>query len=99
MTEDDADHIRYECELVSGFYPLEVLTFDAVLEQATDRYGDNPELPGLARRACERVHSRWSSTGDVCGAAEEWAMNLIHEYASQDNVVLIDSWNADAEAA
>jgi hypothetical protein len=99
MTHDDADTIRYECQLVGGMYPLECFTYIDVLGSATERFGDTPELPELVRRACEHVASKWCGTGDTTGAARDWAMDLMQEYAAQDGIVLRDAWNDDGQVS
>lgn len=92
LTEDDASTMRYECTLIEGLYPLECFTRDGVMEACRDRFGDDPALVPLVEAACCRVHSKWSGSGDAAGTAEDWAMDLIQEYARQDRIALTDSW-------
>ena len=99
MSEDDADGLRYECQHLSGFYPLSVFTREAVLRECRERWGDAPELPGLVEAACRRVAGKWSGDGEDGGAAESWAMELVAEYAAADGVVLTDLWNEPEDEA
>jgi hypothetical protein len=88
LSEADADQIRYECQQIAGFYPLEVFTVDGVLNTFRDCYGDHPELERLARDAAARVANKWSGNGDCAGTAEDWAIDLIFEYAKADGIEL-----------
>lgn len=96
ISEDDAQQIIYDCQPTSGWYPIETFSVETVLEQAADRWGDNPALPALAAEACRRVWNKWDGTQHASDAAEEWAMDLIEEYAAADGVVLVDSWVPEA---
>lgn len=98
MTEGDAYQIFHECEDVTGFYCLEGISRESVLDSAKDRYGDVPGLETFVDDACSRVAHKWSSTGDIASAAEDWAFDLIPEYAAADGVTLVDQWDAPAEA-
>lgn len=97
MTEDDAHNMAYECATLAGRYSLEELSRDSVLEQCRERFGDVPELPELVADACERVWSKWDSSGDLTGAAEDWAMDKVLEYAEQRGITLDDSWSINAD--
>lgn len=101
-TPGDAENMLYDCQHIAGSYALETLSVASVLTMAQERYGDDPSLAGFAAQACHRVWNRWNSSGDQTGAAEDWAMDLIAEYAADDSIKLVDSWSleaAEAEAA
>jgi len=101
ITPEDAWTLWRECEDITGYHDLEGLSETSVLEQAIDRYGDRPELPELVNRACSRVASKWNSSGDTAAAAEDWAHDLIAEYATDAGIELTDAWaieNAPAES-
>lgn len=90
MTADDAHHLVWEAEHVSGCYSLEGFTVDSVLEDAQERWGDVPGLERWAADACARVAGKWDASGDVSSAAAEWAMSLIADYAKGDGVTLVE---------
>jgi hypothetical protein len=101
-TTEDGWQLFRDAEDVTGFYCLEGIGVDDVLTDAIERYGDMPELPELARRACRRVYDKWNSTGDTQSAAEDWAFDMIRAYADDAGLTLIDSWDAapaDTEVA
>jgi hypothetical protein len=87
MSPDDADEIRYECQEVGGFWPLETLTVDGMMETVIDRFGDSEEVRLLVADACARVGSKWDSDGHLRGAAQDWAMDLIKERAEELGLV------------
>lgn len=98
MTEPEANEMAYDCALVAGIYPLESLDRNSVMEQCIDRFGETPEMAELVADACERVFSKWNSTGDSASAAEEWAIDKVVEYAEERSITLADSWNDEATA-
>lgn len=94
-TDTDEWNLFHYAEERLGQYSLEGLSERAVLDQAVERYGDHPELPELVSRACSRVADKWNSDGHLTGAAEDWAFDLIAEYAADDGIVLNDTWTAE----
>jgi hypothetical protein len=95
LTSDDASMIAYEMQDISGDWPLASLSLDSVMEAARDRWEDHPELRSIAEDACSRVASKWSGGGEESvGAAEDWALDKIAEYAERDGVelVLTEAW-------
>lgn len=90
LTRDDAFWIISDCERVAGLYGLEHINAENVLEQARDRWGENPALADLVDEAVARVGSKWSSSGHVTDAAEDWAFDLIEEYAERDGIELVE---------
>lgn len=97
MTQDDAEWLLCDAKHVAGLYPLEWLAVDTVLEQARDRWGEHPALTEMASRACSRVYDKWSCDGHNASAAEDWAMDLIADYARDRGIKLVDSWSVDTE--
>lgn len=97
MTENDANSVAYDCALIAGVYPLESLDRENVLEQCRERFGDHPEMADMVTGACERVFSKWNSTGDSASAAEDWAMDLVQGYASDGGITLNDEWSISEE--
>ena len=98
-TTDDGFRLLREAQALTGCYALEELSEGSVLTLAEDRYGEMPELAGLVSRACARVADKWSSSGDIVGAAEDWAMDLIAGYAEVDGIALKDAWTWGDEKA
>jgi len=87
--QDDAYSIQYDCMIRAGSYPLEYLDESTVLDLLLDEYQDHPALEALVHAACQRVWSKWDSTGHAANAAEDWALDLVRHYAKQDGVPLI----------
>jgi hypothetical protein len=84
-----ANDIIYNCQAAAGWYPLETLSVDSCLRTARDvHWNDHPELESLVQSACARVASKWESTGHAADAAEDWALDLIPEYASARGITL-----------
>jgi hypothetical protein len=88
MTEDDAYEIARECHEVTCNWPLETISVESVIDAAQERWSDFPRLREYAEQASARVWSKWSSTGDVSGAAVDWALDLMNEYAEEDGIKL-----------
>jgi hypothetical protein len=89
MDTTQANDIIFNCQAAAGWYPLETLSVDGCLQTALDCYWeDHPELESLVQSACERVASKWSSTGDAVSAAEDWALDLVPEYAQARGITL-----------
>lgn len=88
MSEDDAQRITSDCRYLAGWHPLELLSVRSLLEVLAEKYEDHPELERLARDACDRVGDKWNGSGDDASAAEDWASDLVAQYASQDGIVL-----------
>lgn len=90
MTAEDASQIAYDCQEPAGRYPLATINVSDVLELARDCWGNNPDLPRLAADAVDRVASKWSGYPDAVQAAEEWAFDLIREYAAEEGIDLVE---------
>jgi hypothetical protein len=90
LEPDQANEIIYHCQAVAGWFPLETLCVDSCLQTALDcHWQPHPELESLVLSACERVASKWSSTGDAAGAAEDWALDLVADYAHARGIELV----------
>lgn len=104
MDKTQANDIIYNCQAAAGWHPLEILSVDRCLQTALDCYWeDHPELESLVQSACERVASKWSSSGDAESAAQDWALDLVGEYAEargitlarrEDNPAVYPPWTA-----
>jgi hypothetical protein len=90
MTQDDADHIRYDCQREGGVYPLVAFTRESVLQACQERWGDFPMLQSLVEIACQRVSDKWSSPDYEACAAEGWAIDLVEEQAKQQGFELVE---------
>jgi hypothetical protein len=89
MSSSQANDIIFNCQAAAGWYPLETLSVDGCLQTALDCYWeDHPEVESLVQSACARVGSKWSSTGDAASAAEDWALDLVPEYAQGRGITL-----------
>ena len=96
-TIDDAWQMFHDAEHITGFRTLEGISTDGVTQQAFERYGESPQIAALAEKACRRVADKWSGNSDITNAAEDWAFDLIEEYARTDGLALRDSWTCDPE--
>jgi hypothetical protein len=86
---DQANEIIFDCQAAAGWYPLETLSVDSCLQTALDCYWQaHPELESLVLSACDRVAGKWSSTGHAADAAEDWALDLIGEFAQARGIRL-----------
>jgi hypothetical protein len=84
-----ANDIIFNCQAAAGWYPLETLSIDSCLEIARELYwNDHPELESLVQTACARVASMWESTGHAADTAQNWALDLIPEYATAHGITL-----------
>ena len=72
-----------EMERAAGFYGLESISDQDVLDDAAEEYEDSPELRDLCARAAQRVAHKWNSTGDINSAARDWALDLVREWAAE----------------
>ena len=89
-TDGDAWELSQASETACQSYGLEFLSAASVFDNAVDRWGDLPGLAEIVTDACERVASKWSSTGAIPSAAEDWAFELIERYAADAGVVLTE---------
>ena len=91
LTQTQAFGLLHELEGITGSYALETLYESSVLDLAADRWGENTtELVELVQDACSRVAHKWNSTGDIPGAAIDWALDLVEEYAKARGIVLTE---------
>lgn len=82
----------YVAERATGIYAIEHITVEAMMETIVDRFGENPRFEALAEEAIQRVASKWTSNGDLTGAAYDWAENIFAEYAAAEKLVLHDAY-------
>src|SRR5258708_1113127 len=89
MDMTQANDIILNCQAAAGWYPLETFSVDSCLQTALDCYWeDHPELESLVQSACEGVASKWESAGHAASAAEDWALDLVPEYAQARGIEL-----------
>jgi hypothetical protein len=85
-----ANEIIYDCQAAAGWFPLETFSVDRCLQTALDCHWEpHPELKSLVQSACDRVASKWSSDGHAADAAEDWALDLVGEFAETRGIALI----------
>jgi hypothetical protein len=87
-TPADGLAMLYDAEHAAGIYGLVTLSRDSVLDRAREMFGDVPGLEDWAAEACERVNSKHDGSGELTGAAEDWALEVLAEYAERDGVTL-----------
>jgi hypothetical protein len=89
MNTTQVNDIIYNCQAAAGWYPLETFSVDSCLQTALDCYWqDHPELESLVQSACQRVASKWSSDGHAAAAAEDWALDLVGDFAASRGIAL-----------
>ena len=87
---DQANEIICDCQAAAGWYPLETFSVDNCLQTALDCYWEpHPELEGLVHSACARVASKWEANGHAADAAEDWALDLVGEFAQSRGTTLV----------
>jgi hypothetical protein len=87
---DQANDIIYDCQAAAGWFPLETFSVERCLQTALDCHWEpHPELEGLVQSACDRVASKWSSDGHAADAAEDWALDLVAEFAQARGIDLV----------
>jgi hypothetical protein len=87
---EQANDIIYDCQAAAGWFPIETLSVDSCLQTALDcHWQPHPELEGLVQSACDRVASKWSSDGFAADAAEDWALDLVAEFAQARGIDLV----------
>ena len=87
MTKNDEWMLMHQAEESTGFRCLEGLSESSVAELFCDRFQECPEMDELIADACSRVAHKWSG-GEITDSAEEWAMDLVQEYARDRGVKL-----------
>lgn len=88
LSADDAQIIIIECQHAAGWHPLTILSTPSTLERAQEKFGDHASLASWVSCACARVGEKWSSDGEDTGYAEDWALDLVKDYAASDGVTL-----------
>lgn len=95
---DDAYTIMRDLRPITGEYPLITLDVDGIVISAGDRWTNSAdEIRPFAEEAAERVYGKFDSDGETRSAAEEWALDLIAEYAEQEGVELIEGEREEGE--
>jgi hypothetical protein len=99
MDHNQANDIIFDCQAAAGWYLLETLSVDGCLQTALDCYWQHhPELENLVQYACSRVASKWESNGNAPATAEDWALDLIQEFAQARGIQLTPLTQQLAEA-
>jgi hypothetical protein len=97
LTEDEAFDISRAAMSVHGCYPLAELSVESTLERVRERYGDDPAFEDLVRDACARVWNKWPGSCETTETAEDWAMDLVVEYADSRGIELVDQYELESE--
>ena len=82
-SQSDGYDLLHAAESLTGIYGLEILSTYSLADD-------------LAERACSRVASKWDSSGEVRSAAEDWAGDLVEQYAKEAGLELTDAWDVAA---
>ena len=85
-SQADAETMLYECSEIAGDWTLSSFSAGDVIEDALEEYEDTPELRAICKSAARRVWNKWNGSGDEAGAARDWAMDLVREWAGQDGL-------------
>jgi len=88
LTQDDAESLIILAEPIAGWHPIITLTVEDVLSRTLLRYKPHPRLPDLVRRACRRASTKWIDSNDTLNEATEWCLDLIAEYADDEQITL-----------
>jgi hypothetical protein len=87
---NQANEIICDCQPAAGWFPLETFSVEVCLQMALDCYWqDHPDLKSLVQSACERVASKWSSDGHATDVAEDWALDLVGDFARARGIDLV----------
>lgn len=89
MTQDDARELYLPVTEAAGWRPLVTIDNDSVLDLLLSVYRDDPRLADLADDACARVAHKWPGMDEAAGSAQDWALELVEEYAIRDGIDLI----------
>jgi hypothetical protein len=85
-----ANDIIFDCQAAAGWFPLDTFSIDSCLQTALDCHWEpHPKLESLVQSACDRVASKWSSDGFAADAAEDWALDLVAEFAQARGIDLV----------
>jgi hypothetical protein len=88
-TPADGLSLLYDAEHIAGIHGLVSLSLDSVIGRARELYGDVPGLDDWAAEAVDRVASKHDGDGgEMVSAAEDWALEILEEYAARDGVNL-----------
>jgi hypothetical protein len=86
LSSGEAQTILIECQDYAGWYPLNTLCVDDLLDHAVSLYGDSARLlkPYLDA-ACERTARKWDC-GDELNIALGFALEAALDSAGQDGI-------------
>lgn len=88
-TKEDANQFLYEMQDIAGIYALETFDVEGLMEEALERWEPHPDLLELAEDAASRVAHKWAGDdGHLANAAEDWALDLIQQYAADRGIEL-----------
>lgn len=98
LTAEEAATIIHDCEYTAGCFPLVVLDVEGTLNEARAMWHDHPALEDMVRNACDHVCQRHPGSDDLSGAARDWALHLVMEFAIDREIELqpLESQSADA---
>lgn len=89
-SHDDALNLLYDAEALSNHYALCSISAESLQEDALDLFEPFPGLERYCEEAVSRVASKWEDGGETTGAALDWALSLVREYAAADGVALVE---------
>lgn len=91
LSEEAMHALRVEMNEGLGYYPLVTLALEDAFEVACSRFGEEQagKLTPYLAPACDRVASKWEP-GEDFGIAVDYALERALEYASQDDILLVE---------
>ena|ERR1700751_4909282 len=99
LTPDQAQSMFYDVQHAAGWYSLNTLCADEVMQEALERWKPHPELAGLVDEACDYVGDKYEDCTDVNSECRDWALRKVEEWAGERGIALelTEDW-ADLEA-
>ena len=89
LSADEAQQIAIDCRFAAGWHPLLTLAVEDVLDLALEEFNEHPDLRRLVAEACARVGYKWEPYGDALSGAQDWALDLVRDYAAADGITLV----------
>lgn len=86
LSADEAQQIAVDCRFAAGWHPLLTLAVEDVLDLALEEFNEHPDLRRLVAEACARVGYKWEPYGDALSGAQDWALDLVRDYAAADSI-------------
>lgn len=98
LNQHDAYDMMYRLQHIIGEFTLESFSVEDTIVRAQSRWS-NPEsdFRKYVKDACARVWGKWSSLGEIESEAQDWALDLVREYATEDGINLVDKTREDDE--